>query len=68
MTRTTPEGAEPLGERPGFDDWADEVMSEMEARERTLSDALAARAARAGNADERRPMPQRLLSWLTGGG
>jgi hypothetical protein len=67
MTQGGAEPSEPIGKRPDFQEWADEVMSETEARQRASEEASAMSAARHQRSAERgRAMTRRLLSWFSG--
>jgi hypothetical protein len=59
-----------LGSRPGFQEWSDDIMSELEARQRLTPEEAPPRRrfARKGEQQERQerqPLPSRLLSWFS---
>jgi hypothetical protein len=70
MPENDPPREDLLGSRPGFQEWSDDIMSELEARQRLTPDEAAPRKrfARTGEQHERQPLPSRLLSWLSGNG
>lgn len=70
MPEKEPQRDDLLGSRPGFQEWSDDIMSELEARERLTPEEAPPRRrfARKGDQHERQPLPSRLLSWFSGNG
>ena len=69
MVGDTWEPSEPIGQHVSFREWADEVMSQMETRQRRVIEASSLSAARdQRSAELRSAMTRRLLSWLSGSG
>jgi hypothetical protein len=67
MPENEPQKDELLGSRPGFQEWSDDIMSELEARERLTPEEAPPRRrfARKEKLTERQPLPSRLLSWFS---
>ncbi len=69
MPENEPQRDDLLGSRAGFQEWSDDIMSELTAREGLTPEEAPRRRRFARKGEQaREPFPSRLLSWLSGNG